>query len=247
MFFYTDAEKTVMPFAFCILLVITILLWLLLRKKSERWQSLPFQAIAVLLVGGEIVKQIVAIKQGYDFWWLPLHFCSMYIIWFTLAEFTKGEMRKTMQSVAFVATLYLAVAMYSYPSSVLSAACENIFAWFFTAHSFFFHHLVILYLLLSIAFKRFHPKKRDAWTWMICFGCYFAVATVCAYTFQENFFGILNGNLLPILEPIRLKIGQFWYDAGLAFVLIVFGAGIMFCSALVADLVKKIKKRQSNK
>ena len=231
-----------MPLMVAIMLAITIVLWLLLRHKEEKWQNIPFQAIALLLLVGEVIKQIVAINMGYDFWWLPLHFCSLYFIWFTLAEFSTGKIRKTMQNVSFVATLYLAMAMYSYPSSVLGGgACENIFGWFFTTHSFFFHHLVILYLMLSIAFKRFHPRKRDAVTWMICFSCYFAVATICAYTFQENFFGILDGTLLPVLEPIRLAIGQFLYDAGLGCVLIFLGAGVMYLSAVIVEKLHKEK------
>ncbi len=247
MFVYTDAEKKLIPLMFCILLAITILLWLLLWKKSECWQNLPFQVIAVSLTVGEIIKQVISIKNGYNYWHLPLHFCSTYFIWFAIAEFSVGKIQKTMRNVSFVATLYLFIAMYSYPQGVLGKVCDDVFKTYFTVYSFFFHHLVILYLMLTIAFKRFHPQKRDAWTWMICFGCYFAVATVCAYKFNKNFFGILNGNLLPILEPIRLQIGQFWYDAGLAFVLIFFGAGVMFFSALAADLVKKIKSNPKNK
>lgn len=246
MFTYTDAEKKLIPLMFCILLAITLLLWLLLRKKSERWQNLPFQVIAVCLVVGEIIKQVISIHNGYNYWHLPLHFCSTYFIWFALAEFSVGEMQKTMRNVSFVATMYLFIAMYSYPQGVLSKVCDDVFKDYFNAYSFFFHHFVILYMLLSIAFKRFQPNKRDAWTWMVCFSGYFAVATVCAYKFNKNFFGILNGNLLPILEPIRLQIGQFWYNAGLAFVLIFFGAGVMFFSAVIADLVKKIKVRSTN-
>ena len=236
---YTDAEKIVMPLMVLILLSITILLWLLLRNKKEVWQNIPFQVIAVVLVGGELAKQIISIKQGYNFWHLPLHFCSTYFIWFSLAEFSVGKMRKTMQNVAFVATIYLCVALYSYPSGVLSTACENLFESYFTAHSFFFHHLVILYMMLSIAFKRFKPCKMDALTWMICFSTYFAVASVCAYKFDENFFGILNGDLLPGLETIRLAVGQFWYDVGLGFVLIFFGAGLMYLSAVISEKLHK--------
>ena len=246
---YTEAEKFLMPLAFCILLVCTILLWLLLRNKSETWQSVPFKVIAVLLVIGELGKQIVSIKQGYNFWHLPLHFCSTYFIWFSLAEFSVGKMRKTMQNVAFVATLYLFVALYSYPSGVLSAACDDVFKTYFTAHSFFFHHLVILYMMLSIALKRYKPKKVDALTWVICFSVYFAVATICAYKLNENYFGILNGDLLPPIEPIRVKIGQFWYDAGIGFVLIFFGSGLMFLSACISQWIQKLKnaKKRSTK
>ena len=221
---YRSAEAFLIPFMFFILLGVTILLWLLLHDASERVKNVPFIVITVLLIVGEVGKQALSIKQGYDFWNLPLHFCCTYFLWFSLAEFSFGKFRQTMQKIAFVATLYLCVGLYVAPRGILGSACENVFGNYFTAHSFFFHHLVILYMMLSIAFKRFKPQKRDAWVWKICFTVYFTTAAICAYTFQENFFDILNSEPLPIFEPFRLAVGQVAYNACLALVVVFFGA-----------------------
>ena len=239
---YTDAEKRLIPLMFLILLAITLLLWLLLRKKSAFWQGIPFKVITVALIGGELAKQIISINNGYDFWHLPLHFCSTYFIWFSLAEFSRGKMQKTMRNVAFVATLYLFVGLYGYPGGIMSNVCDDVFETYFTAHSFIYHHLVILYMMLTIAFKRFQPRKRDAFTWMACFALYFTAATICAYTFEQNYFDILNSEPLPIFEPVRLAVGQFWYDAGLAFVVVFLGAGVMCLAAIISNEWRRIKE-----
>ena len=162
--------------------------------------------------------------------------------WFSLAEFSWGRMQRTMRNVAFVATLYLFMGLYTYPGGIMPEVCDDIFNTYFTAHSFFYHHLVILYMMLTIAFKRFHPLKRDSFTWMACFAFYFTTAVICAYTFEENYFDILNSEPLPVIEPIRLAVGQFWYDAGLAFVVVFLGAGVMCLTAIISSEWRRIKE-----
>lgn len=232
---YTAAEKRLIPLMVVILLLITISLWLLLRNKETAVQNIPFIVITLLLIIGEVTKQIVSYKKGYNLWHLPLHFCSTYFLWFFLAEFSVGKMRQTMQNIAFVATVCLCMALYSSPRGILDKVCDDVFKSYFTAHSFFYHHLIVLYMMLSIAFKRFKPKKSDAWVWMICFACYFAVAAICAYTFNENYFNILNSERLPIFEPLRLQMGQVIYNACLAGILVFAGAIILFVAALIRE------------
>ena len=232
---YTDAEKKLIPLMFLILLAITLLIWILLKNKGKLAQSIPFIAITVLLIVGEVIKQIISYKNGYNLWHLPLHFCSTYFLWFSLAEFSFGKMRQRMQNIAFVATMYLCAALYCAPRGILDAVCDDVFKTYFTAHSFFYHHLVILYMMLAIAFKRFKPKKSDALVWMICFACYFAVAATCAYTLNENYFNILESARMPLLETIRLQVGQVIYDALMASLLIIPGAIILFLSAWIRE------------
>jgi hypothetical protein len=121
------------------------------------------------------------------------------------------------------------------PRGVLADACEDVFADYFTAHSFFYHHLVILYMMLAVAFKRFQPKKTDAWVWIICFACYFAVAATCAYTFDKNYFNILDGEAFLPLEILRLAAGQVVYNGFLAFSLLFFGSAILWISAHIRE------------
>ena len=220
---YKSAEAFVIPFTFFILLGVTIFLWAVLHNASERVKRVPFLVITVLLLVGEVGKQVISIRRGYDFWNLPLHFCCTYVLWFSLAECSFGRFKQTMRNIAFVATLYLCVGLYLAPRGILGDACERVFENYFTAHSFFYHHFIILYMMLSIAFKRFQPRKGDAWVWGVCFAVYFTAAAVCAYTFQQNFFDILNSEPLPLFEPFRLTVGQAVYNACLAVVAGLFG------------------------
>ena len=238
---YTDVEKVVIPRTLCILLIITFLLWLLLRNKGEAAQGIPFKIIALILLIGEVAKQIISIRQGYNLWHLPLHFCSTYFIWFSIAEFSKGELHLSMRNMSFVATFYLCAAMYSYPGSIVPH-CDNIFENYFSAHSFFFHHLVVLYMLLMVAFKRYKPQKKDALVWVGCFTIYYCVTLICAYTLEKNYFNILHSGPLTFIEPLRLKVGQVCYDIGLLFVLLFFGSCILYVSSVVRQ--RRCRKKE---
>ena len=90
-------------------------------------------------------------------------------------------------------------------------------------------------MMLSIAFKRFQPRKEDAWGWGVCFAVYFTVAAVCAYTFQQNFFDILNSEPLPLFEPFRLAVGQAVYNACLAVVAGLFGVAFIRISVRLRE------------
>ena len=233
---YTKAELTVLPIALLIMLAVTIFLYYILKDKSKKLQDLPFQIITLLLIGGEIAKQILEFYDGdgYNFWAIPLHFCSTYFFWFSLAEFSTGNFKTTMQNIAFVATLYLIVGFYFYPNGIIGDACENIFESFSTAHTFFFHHLVILYFMLGVAFKRYLPKKTYAKTWIISFTCYFIVATSFAYLLDTNYFNLLE-SVLPPLENFRLWAGQIPYTLLMAFVTIGGGAIFLWVTSTVKE------------
>ena len=241
---YTAAESYLMSRLFVILLAITIVLWLLLRKRSEAVKSIPFIVITLALIVGEVIKQVKCYRYGYTYWDLPLHFCSTYFIWFTMAEISVGKLRKTMQNIAFISTFYGVIGMYVSPSGIFGAgACENMFIDYFTAHSIIFHHLVALYLMLSIALHRFHPKKSDAVVWVICFTVYFAVAFYCSYVLETNFFNIRNSESIPILETFRLQVGQVVYNACL-WVVLCLGGIVLWISAWISGLLKERRSQE---
>ena len=236
---YTASEKFLMPRLFLILLIVTVVLWLLLRYRSEAAQSIPFIVITLALIVGEVIKQVKCFQRGYIYWDIPLHFCSTYFIWFSLAEFTRGKVRATMQNIAVISTLYAALGMYIAPRGIFAEASDNMFADYFAAHTIIFHHLVVLYLMLSIAFHRFHPKKSDAWVWTACFSVYFVTALCCAYTLDTNYFNILDSEIIPPLETFRLQVGQVWYDAFLGFVVIGLGSiALRICARVCKSLEK---------
>lgn len=231
---YTKAERVVLPIAFLIMLLITLLLRALLLDKPEKIKKIPFIVITILMISGELIKQILGVVKGYDLWWIPLHFCSTFFIWFSLAEFTKGEFAKGMKTVAFLATLCLVVAIYLFPRAIISNACENIFADFSTAHSFFFHHLVILYFLLSLALKRVNIQKKSAYYWMACMSIYFIITLIFAYALNTNYFAVLYFPL-EFFDEFRIAFGQVSYNLVQASVLIFAPVALI----LVWDKTKK--------
>ena len=177
-------------------------------------------------------------KDGYDTWWIPLHFCSTYFVWFSFAEFSRGKMRRAMQSIAFTATTYVVVGMYAMPRSILASACDHIFSDFLTCHSFFFHHLVVLYFFLTLAFKRFQPVKADGLLWMVCMTVYFLTATAFAYLLDTNYYNILYSNI-PFIESLRATFGQFVYTLGLGTVTVLSGAVLLRVCVVVKEKIKK--------
>ena len=124
-----------------------------------------------------------------------------------------------MKNVAFLATLCVVFAMYLSPKSIIGSACENLFSDFLTAHSFFFHQLVVFYFLLSISLNRIKFRKKDCYYWAVSMFSYFVVAAFFAYALNTNYFSILQSNAV-ILENFRLTYGQTAYNICQATVLI---------------------------
>ena len=140
---YSKDDIVVLSITAVIMVAISVLLGIFLRKKSEKVKQIPFIIITVLLLGMELVKQILGIVNGYSKWDLPLHFCSTYFIWFSIAHFSNGKFSKAMQTVAFVASFYLVALFYFNPQSIIGDASSDIFGSFDSFHTFTFHHLVI--------------------------------------------------------------------------------------------------------
>ena len=224
---YTKAECVVLPIAFLIMLLFSLLLRVLLLNKGEKIKRIPFLVVTILMVGGEIAKQIRGIIVGYDLWWIPLHFCSTFFLWFSLAEFSKGEIAKRMKSVAFLASFCVVVAIYLSPRSIIGSACEHILSDFLTAHSFFFHQLIIFYFLLSLALNRVKIQKKDVLYWTICMSSYFLIALVSAYALDTNYFSIRYFPL-EVIDSFRIVYGQAWYNFIQALVLILLPMSIIF-------------------
>ena len=73
-----EHTRTLLP-AFGAMLAVAFALRLWLRKKPHAVRMIPVQIIAVILILLEIGKQGLSLKQGYDLYCLPFHFCSLFI------------------------------------------------------------------------------------------------------------------------------------------------------------------------
>lgn len=238
---YSNDDVVVLSITAAVIVVISVLLGVFLRKKSEKIKQIPFLVITIFLLGMELVKQILAIVEGYQPWTIPLHFCSTYFIWFSIANFSKGKFSQAMKTVAFVASFYLVALFYFNPQSIIGPACSNVFGSFDNFHTFTFHHLVILYFCLTVALNNFHFKIKHLYYWLISITTYFGIAVLCAHLLNTNYMNILTSNV-DFMEAMRLSIGQVGYTIILGLMTIGVGAIIILVASLIT---KKLQEKHT--
>lgn len=236
---YTKDEILVLAVALAVMILTAVLFRFWLKNKSEKVRQIPFLIITILIVVLEVVKQIRTIITGYDMWTFPMHFCSTYFIWFSLANFTKGKFSSAMKTVAIVASFYLVALFYINPVSIIGDACKNIFYSFNTFHTFLFHHLVIFYFILSIALKQVKFEKSHVYYWLVSMLIYYCTANIFAHVFQVNYMNILTSNI-GFMENLRLSIGQVGYD-------IILGLLTVCSGAVIIDLLLLIARKKGEK
>ena len=209
---YTKAEIVVLPLMLLGITGICVIAYFTLRHVSTRYKRLIMLSIPITMLVLEIIKQINGLASGYTTWYLPFHFCSTFMIWFSLAEFSKNnsKIRRAGQSTGFVACVIFLALFYVNPISVIGNSSANPFASFGLFHTFFYHHLILLYLGLTIALKIYRPRLNDIPYVVILLSSYFAVGVTAAYLLNTNYCGFIE-NRVPFLEPIRLAVGNIIY------------------------------------
>ena len=81
---------TVLP-GLAIMAVLAVVLRKFLKEKPHHIRMIPISVIAVILVLLEIGKQETSLRQGYDLYCLPFHFCSLFIFMLPLMAFYRGK------------------------------------------------------------------------------------------------------------------------------------------------------------
>ena len=237
---YSKDEIIVLGISLFAIILLSMVLGAFLKNKSEKVKKIPFLTITILLVVMEAIKQIRSVLNGYSMWSFPLHFCSTYFIWFSLANFTKGKFQKAMQTVAVVSSFYLVALFYFNPTSIIGDACKHVFLNFGTFHTFFFHHLVILYFFLSLTLKQFDFKKEHSIYWLITIATYYLIAVTFAHIFDVNYMNILTSNI-PFMESLRQATGQVFYTFVLGLLTVGVGAIIILILSYLTN-----KRRNKN-
>ena len=194
---HTVYDLVWLPIIFVLMFGATKLCHSLLKGRREQVRRVPLIVIAVLLLVLELIKQVVSLKQGYNLWHIPLHTCSAVMFFFPLACFSKPNSR--ISEIGFAVSLSIAgaisIGVYGFTSLIIGSASEKIFtgvANFFDYHTFIFHSLVILFVMLSIALKPYKPNPKDIkWTFII-FGAFMLIAAVMAHVLATDFARFLN-------------------------------------------------------
>ena len=99
--------------------------------------------IAVILVALEIAKQIYGICVGYDFYWIPLHYCSLFVYLIPLFAFWKGKGTGFVRGGTVACCSALMLFLLVYPELIYSGYHINHFGQqFYATHTVLFHNLV---------------------------------------------------------------------------------------------------------
>ena len=127
--------------AICAILAILIGHWL--KNKDEKIRMIPIQIISVVLVVLEIAKQIYGLCTGYNLYWIPLHYCSLFVYLLPLFAFWRGKGKGFIRGVTVACCSALMLFLLVYPELIYGEG--HILAFgkdFYATHTVLFHNLV---------------------------------------------------------------------------------------------------------
>lgn len=236
---WTSDEKCVLPLTLGIIIIISLVLYAVLRNKQNKIKNIPLIVITLIMLILEVIKQIRAIKEGYNTWTIPLHFCSLFLYFYPLAVFCKGRIKEFGVTMSFVCSSLMTALFYFNPSSIISESASNVFGSFSCFHTFVYHHLVMLFLFTGLLLNLFKLNKNSFVYVLIGFTLYGAVAIPLAYTLNTNYCNILTSNI-GFMEFLRLSVGQVIYTI----VLFLFAISASFVLILLNLGITKLKRRK---
>lgn len=217
---YSEYDKKVLPLLLLAMILISVVLAIFLRKKSERIRSIPTAVIAVFMVFIEIIKQRWNLLGEFNYFYLPFHYCSLFLIVFPLAELCGKKLSRIFRPVAASMAFIVSVGMYVSPQGMLGTATEIFGKDFHHTHSLIFHHLLVFYVILVWALQLCKPRIRDAFTVGGIGVLYVAIALPISYKLATNYCNFLE-SMLPFFEAFRLSHGQIAYTVVLSLALTV--------------------------
>lgn len=186
-----------------VMVLITFLLSILIGKKDIKIRRIPLMIISVLLVILEIIKQVKSLIDGYNLYYIPLHFCSLFIFMLPLMAFYRGKKENGINEVTCAICISLGLFMLIYPNLIYSADnIKNFFKTFDSFHTVSFHTLALFAYILIIGLNlHTHSKKENKL--VILFGIgYSVIAASMSQILKVNFSNFYVCNVGPI-ENIR--------------------------------------------
>lgn len=236
---WTNEEKYVLPLTLGIILIVSLVLCLLFRKKSEKIKNIPLATITIIMLVMEVIKQVMAFSEGYSTWTIPLHFCSLFLYFYPLATLTKGKIKDFGVTMAFVSSALMSALFYFNPSSIISASAGDVFGSFGNFHTFTYHHLVILFLFTGLLLNMFKVSKKSFIHVLIGFTVYGLIAIPMAHILDTNYCNILTSNI-GFMEALRLSVGQIIYTI----VMFLFAISASFVLLLVKLGITKLNNKK---
>lgn len=245
---YSETDAVVIPVAFFVMAAVSLLLALLLRKRTGWVRALPTALVATLVLLLEIEKQRqniagVFYEDGYSRFALPLHYCSLFAFLFPLAELCGRRLRRVFQPMAVATSLTVTVALLFGPQGILGSANDTYFEYFRSFHAVTYHMLVVFYLFLTAALGRYRPSRGDLLLTAVAVAVYIAVALPHAYALDVNYCNFLH-SVIPLVEELRLAVGQVTYVIGVCALLV---GGTVFASWVYGTVYRLLSRKEGSK
>ena len=213
MFWTTLHAYTLIP-QFIVYAALAFILSRVLKDKDFETQMLPLKICTILLLALEVAKQITGIATGYSTYWIPLHFCSLFLYFHPIACFYKGKLRDKFILIAGTVSTCLFLFMAIYPNLIYSDdAIRSMWDFvcgrggtFFELHTVLFHGIgtFTFFLFIFQGLAKFNIKK-DILTVVITYGLYCLIVGPFAQLIDTNFNNFVSSNA-PFLENIRVGI-----------------------------------------
>lgn len=255
--FWTKEHALLLLPAFAIMIALSALIAHFLKDKDEKYKMIPIQIIAVILVVLEIIKQIYYIvrPEGYDFFAVPAHFCSLALFFLPIFAFYKGEYKKQIASFTFLCCSVITVFMFICPTLEFGAShIGNYTKSIRSFHTVTFHLLACFAFFLIVALKLYdYDTKRDVKlipSWM---GIFCIISSSVSQILQTNFNNFLACSM-GFGETIRLSmissigwVGQVIYIVIIAALNIGFSYASYWIVRGAIALAKKVKLAVASK
>lgn len=247
--------KTLIP-TFVVMTVIAIVMGYLMRNKDEKYKMIPIQVIACILLVLEIAKQIWGFATGYSLYWIPLHFCSLFVYMLPFMAFYKGKHKDAVRVATEAACCMLFLFMCVYPTLIYSEYdILHIFSGeFICFHTVVFHNLVLFEFVLILAMRIINFKaKRDILVVLCTFAVFCLISGTMANVLQTNYNSFYYCQVPPI-ENLRVSLnssmggfGQFVYvlliSAGTISVALVSYGLLRFINFVINKITTKKNKQ----
>ena len=239
---YTLAEFINMFSALVIVLGLGIIFRITLKNKSFAIRQIPIHVVGATILILEVVKQTYHIIHGdWHAWFLPLHFCSFFLVWYAVALFTRGKVRQLMYFCSLTGGILVSILLFAAPSMILHDASRDIWSCFDHVHTYFYHIGMFAYWVWLLMLDIYQPEREHIKKTILVYTSFYFVVLAGAYIFHENFTDALYSSV-NAFNTARLKIGQFLYDT----ILIGVGIGaITGISFLTYHLLNKVRQHKN--
>lgn len=228
----------------CCLVALFALCYLTMKKKIEK-PYIVIRITGVIVLVLEIAKTYWGLSAGrYKDWYeyLPIWFCSLFILFSLLAGFGKGKVRQLGLVFLYYGGL---IGGCTYLVSPTTSLGRYPFWHFITFHSMLYHTLMIFVSIYVIYYKLIEPSLKDmkSYVWIVIVTC--ALAYVVNENMGTNYMFLAKPANNNALLQFALSITGPLYPVALT---LVQAFGSFFFALALYQIYKKIaKKRTINK